>query len=216
MIRTVIFDMDGVIVDSEPVHFSIEQQMFKELGIKITFEKHASFVGTSSRNMWEQIANKFALAASPEELTSSEHERYMNFLNENPMIPVKGVVELIESLHADGFKLLIASSSSVQVINRILDKFRIQDYFSGIVSGTELEHSKPHPEIFLKTASLSGSRLDQCLVIEDSENGVIAAKAAGMKCIGYINPNSGPQNLGKADLVINSFQELRPETIRYV
>jgi HAD superfamily hydrolase (TIGR01509 family) len=216
MIRTVIFDMDGVIIDSEPVHFKVEQQMFKELGISISFEKHAGFVGTSSQNMWEQIVKEYSLEASPGELTSSEYERYIRFLNENPLLPVKGVIELIEDLHSAGLKLMVASSSPLHVINRVLEKFRIGSFFSGIVSGTELEHSKPHPEIFLKTASLSGSSPNQCLVIEDSENGVIAARAAGMKCIGYRNPNSGPQNLGSADLVVNSFLELRPEMIRYV
>jgi beta-phosphoglucomutase-like phosphatase (HAD superfamily) len=116
--------------------------------------------------------------------------------------------------HTSGFKLLLASSSPHIEIDTVLEKFKLVDYFSTRVSGTELPQSKPHPGIFIKAADLIKVAPSHCLVIEDAENGVIAAKAAGMKCTGFSNPNSGKQNLGMADKIISSFKELTVGLIR--
>jgi beta-phosphoglucomutase-like phosphatase (HAD superfamily) len=102
----------------------------------------------------------------------------------------------------------------MEVIETVLTKFNLSNYFMARVSGTELANSKPHPEIFVQSAKLANSAPRECLVIEDSQNGITSAKAAGMKCIGFANPNSGAQNLSKADWVVHSFDELNAEKIR--
>src|ERR1051326_3421053 len=215
MIQTVIFDMDGVIIDSEPVHFKIEKQIFEELKIAVSFEEHCSYVGTSSQNMWEMIIPKHGVPDQPEALVKKEHALYMNYLlNARDLHPIPGAEELIQELHKNNFKIIVASSSYREVIDIVLKKFNLSDYFMERVSGTELSHSKPHPEIFLRSAKLANSEPRECLVIEDSENGITAAKAAGMKCIGFLNPNSGVQNLNKADALIKSFSELNTDFIR--
>jgi HAD superfamily hydrolase (TIGR01509 family) len=217
MIRTVIFDMDGVIIDSEPIHFKMENEMFQELKINVPYEEHCSYVGTSSQNMWEIIARKYSLTIDVKQLVKKQHALYMAYLlNEKELRPIPGVVELIQGLYRDYFKLVLASSSYMEVIEVVLSKLNLSNYFIAKVSGTELANSKPHPEIFIQSAKLANSEAEECMVIEDSQNGITSAKAAGMKCIGFANPNSGVQDLGNADLVIHSFSELNAGTIRAI
>jgi HAD superfamily hydrolase (TIGR01509 family) len=215
MIQIVIFDLDGVIIDSEPVHFKLERQMFEELEIAVPFEEHNRYVGMSSENMWTTILNKHNLSFHPAELVQKKHSLYIDYLlNEKNLHPISGVSELIKELYKNNFKLLIASSSPAEVINAVLKKFDLSNYFIAAVSGTELTYSKPHPEIFLRAAKLANSEPETCVVIEDSQNGVTAAKVARMKCIGFLNPNSGAQDLTKADVIIKSFDELNVDFIK--
>jgi len=215
MIQTVIFDMDGVIIDSEPVYFKIDKEMFEELNIAVSFEEHSTYVGTSSQNMWDAIIKKHGIPGDPGKLMRKEYNLYMDYLvNANDLQPIDGVMELINGLHENNFKLILASSSRMEVIDIILKKFKLSDLFIAKVSGSELAHSKPHPEIFLRSAQLAGSEPKECIVIEDSKNGVAAAKAAGMKCIGFLNPSSGDQNLNDADRVIQSFKELNADLVK--
>ena len=215
MIQTVIFDMDGVIIDSEPVYFEIDKQMFEELNIAVSFEEHCSYVGTSSQNMWNAIITKHGISEQPAELMRKEYSLYLEHLaNAKDLQPIDGVVELIHELYKDNFKLVLASSSQMASIDIVLNKFKLDELFIAKVSGSELAHSKPHPEIFLRSARLIKSDPSECIVIEDSKNGVTAAKAAGMKCIGFLNPNSGNQDLKNADLVIHSFGELNADIVK--
>jgi len=215
MIQAVIFDLDGVIIDSEPIHFKLEQQMFDELKIAISFKEHCSFVGMSPQNMWETIVNKHNLTFSPDVLVRKKEVLYLEYLNkQDDVYPIPGVAALIRELYENNFKLIIASSSHTDIIRKVLAKFNFPGFFIAMVSGTELIHSKPHPEIFLKAAGIANCEPGKCLVIEDSENGVSAAKAAGMKCIGFLNPNSGEQNLNNADVIIKSFKELNSDFIK--
>ena len=215
MIQTVIFDMDGVIIDSEPVYFRIDKQMFEELNIAVSFEEHCTYVGTSSQNMWDAIIKKHRLPDHPGELMRKEYNLYMDYLvSAKNLQPIDGVMELINDLHDNNFKLILASSSRMETIDIILKRFKLSDLFIARVSGSELAHSKPHPEIFLRSAQLVRSEPKECIVIEDSRNGVAAAKAAGMKCIGFLNPSSGDQDLKTADMTIRSFKELNAGVIK--
>jgi beta-phosphoglucomutase family hydrolase len=214
MIKAVIFDLDGVIIDSEPVHFRLERQMLEELKIEVSSEEHNSYVGMSPENMWTAIITRHNVSFNPQDLIQKKHLLYIGHLvNEQNLYPIPGVAALIKKLHKNNFKLAIASSSHLEVIDAVLKKFDLSDDFTALVSGTELTHSKPHPEIFLRAAELVNSKPGECVVIEDSKNGVTAAKAAGMKCIGFANPNSGDQNLDSADVIIRSFEEINVDFI---
>lgn len=215
MIRAAIFDMDGVIIDSEPLHLNIEEDIFKKLGISITYEEHNTFIGTTSYYMWDKIRTNHNLTQSLEELVELDRNTYLDFLNNTlDLEPIKGVKELITDLHKNNIKLAVASSSPLNVIEKVLNLFHIRDYFDYIVTGDYVRKSKPEPDIFLYAAEKLDVDPKECVVIEDSHNGVLAAKKANMKCIGYKNPNSGNQDLSKADLTIDNFNNINGIFIR--
>lgn len=214
MIETVIFDLDGVIIDSEPIHFSIEKNLFRELGVGITDEDHYNFVGTSSINMWQKIKTIAPIEYSVDELINITEELYLKHIDEdNNMEPICGVKKLIIELYNNELQLIIASSSSRKIIDTVLNRFNLTSYFSFLVSGADLAHSKPDPEIFHVASKLSRTDPEKCLVIEDSENGVRAAKAAEMNCVAFRNPNSGNQDLSLADIVISDFESFNIDRI---
>jgi HAD superfamily hydrolase (TIGR01509 family) len=116
-------------------------------------------------------------------------------------------------LHAKGMQLILASSASKVTIDRVFKRFNLHPYFSHIVSGEDFPNSKPHPAIFEHAASLSIAPKENCIVIEDSTNGVLAAKSAGIFCVGYLSKNSKLQDLSLADFVVSHFDELNFEKI---
>jgi beta-phosphoglucomutase family hydrolase len=214
MLKAVIFDMDGVLIDSEPLHHHTNQKLFSELGFSLTDIEHSSFIGTTSHYMWNQLRDRFNLSLSIEELVKTDRSTYMEYLKSQENInPIDGVKNLIEDLCGKKIKLAVASSSPLDVINAVVDVFKFNNYFEKLVTGDDVKNSKPSPDIFLYAAKLLKVEPDECIVIEDSYNGVMAAKAAGMKCIGYRNPNSGNQDLSKADMIINSYEEISYEII---
>jgi HAD superfamily hydrolase (TIGR01509 family) len=123
------------------------------------------------------------------------------------------VEELIKELHQNGIQLILASSASKVTIDRVFRRFKLHDYFTHIVSGEDFPKSKPHPAIFEHAVTLSIAPKENCIVIEDSTNGVKAAKAAGIFCVGYNSIHSEAQDLSLADVVINHFKELGYEKV---
>jgi beta-phosphoglucomutase family hydrolase len=212
MTQCVIFDMDGVIIDSEPIHQECEKRIFSLLRITVSDEEHNALIGATDETMWSGLGKRHNLPLSVEEAIRLKKSIYLEYLmRETSVEPLPGVVQLIVNLNKHGFLLAVASSSPHEQIDFILKKFELKRYFYAIVSGEDVGAGKPHPEIFLKAADMLGVTSDSCVVIEDSHNGVTAAKRAGMKCIGFMNPNSGNQDLSKADKLIHSFRELSPK-----
>jgi len=214
MIQTVIFDMDGVIVDTEPVHRYAYFQHFSELKIEVSEELFTSFTGNSTRNVFQRVNSIFNLNADVEELILRKRAIFNDaFDHKEDLQLLEGVENLIRNLHVNGVELILASSASKVTIDRVFRRFGLHQYFSNIVSGEDFPKSKPHPAIFEFAASLSKAAKENCIVIEDSTNGVLAAKSAGIYCVGYNSIHSKLQDLSKADLIINHFNELDYEAI---
>lgn len=215
MLKAVIFDMDGVVIDSEMIHAKVESELFKKLGFSISDEEHDSFVGSTTRSMWEKLKEKFALEPSVDELVNTNKENYLDaLLSCRDMQPIPGVVELIKDLASNNVKLSLASSSSLKEIDIILGMFDIKESFHAITSGDEVDRSKPAPDIFLLAAERLGVSPKNCVVIEDASNGVAGAKAAGMKAVGYKAPNSRNQDLSGADIVVTNLLEVSYHTLK--
>jgi HAD superfamily hydrolase (TIGR01509 family) len=217
MIKTVILDMDGVIVDTEPVHHYAFRQHFEQLNIDVSPEMYASFTGNSTRNVFQKLKNHFQLSQDIEELIDTKRQLFNDaFDKKEDLFLLDGVENLIKELHANGMQLILASSSAKVTINRIFTRFNLHQYFTHIVSGEDFENSKPDPAIFVHAAFLSETLKENCIVIEDSTNGIKAAKAAGIYCIGYDSPNSKLQDYSLADEVISDFTDLNFEKIRSI
>jgi HAD superfamily hydrolase (TIGR01509 family) len=214
MIRCVIFDMDGVIFDSEPIHNLCEKQIFRILGITLSDKEHNQFIGKPDKDMWTSIVETYGLSNNVDEIIQLKTLLYLKYLKSSDNLkPIPGVSVLMEDLIIHNVILALASSSPHEQIAYILNLFNIYPFFHSITSGEDVRYGKPHPEIFLRASESAGVDPRECLVIEDSQHGVAAAKKANMKCIGFLNPNSGQQDLSKADRVIHSFDELSAKII---
>lgn len=209
MLKAVLFDMDGVIVDTEPLHRKAYFKMFEEVNIEVSLPMYDSFTGQATLPICRTLCQHFNLSESPEHLVSikRKHFKYL-FENDSELALLDGVRELIQDYYNNGLTLVLASSASMPNINRIFERFDLNQYFKAKISGADLKASKPHPEIFLKAAELAEEHTDNCMVIEDSTNGIAAAKAANIYCVGFKSPHSTNQDYSKADRVISSFDEI--------
>ncbi|MFW5787067.1 MAG: HAD family hydrolase [Bacillota bacterium] len=209
IIEAVIFDMDGVIIDSEPLHYEVNQEIFEELKINIDKKEYSRYIGVSNTEMWKDIIKRYKLNYSLKELVEIQKQKNLQHLKQGKLNTVPGVNKLIKNLHNRNIKLALASSSPPELIETALKLFNLGKYFSVIESGENVKNGKPEPDIFLKTASLLNINKNNIIIIEDSHNGVLAANKAGIKCVGFKNENSGNQDLSKADFIIDNFDQFR-------
>ncbi len=215
MIKTVIFDMDGVIVDTEPVHRYAYYLQFSELNIEVPEEMYTTFTGFSTRNTFQTLKSYFPTVEQEVEDLIQRKRTIFNeaFDTKEDLHLLDGVENLIKDLYNSGMQLILASSASKVTIDRVFTRFNLHQYFTHIVSGEDFPQSKPNPAIFVHAASLSVAPKEECVIIEDSTNGIKAAKGAGIYCIGYNSEHSHLQDLSEADLVIEHFNELNAEKI---
>ncbi len=211
MVKALIFDLDGVIVDTAHYHYLAWKRLAQELGFDLTLDQNELLKGVSRMRSLDIILDLGGI-----KLSDSEKERIANKKNSwfveyvNGMKPEEifpGVKELLRSIRAKGLKVALASSSkNAPAVIRLLN---IQNEFDTVVDGNMIIHSKPDPEIFLLAAKKLGIEPASCVVFEDAEAGVEAALAAGMKCVGI----GSTLQLGKANLVIAKTGDFNLQTL---
>ena len=209
-IKCVIFDMDGVIIDSEEIHKKAYYETFTSIGVNVSDDLYKTFTGSSTINAFQKLVAHFKLDLDPEALVLDKRKRYVNFFENDPKLHlVKGVEELVKHCYDKGLTLVLASSSAMVNIDRVFNRFNLNQYFTAKISGADLTESKPNPEIFEKAAVLGKTPKENCIVIEDSDNGVKAANDAGIFVVGFKNPMAEDQTLKNADFIINNFKRLK-------
>jgi beta-phosphoglucomutase len=216
-VKAIIFDMDGVLVNTEPHHLIIEKQLFADLGLTISEEEHSSYLGKSSLQMWKEICLKHKLALNPEDLAqknSDEILRYFSSPDKIDLIP--GVENFLDKIFRRGIPMALASSSDLRTIDLFLSKTGLEKYFLHKVSTEIVGKSKPEPDVYLFTSWLLSIAPGDCLVIEDSPNGIIAAKSAGMYCIAYKADEHKETDHTKADDSFGDFSYLPEVLSKYI
>lgn len=209
MIKAVLFDMDGVIIDSELMHKQIELDMLKSFGANVERRDIETMAGTTTKEFWQTMKDRYNLSFAVDEVVKVKRAKYFEELCATKDIgPIEGIPELLQRLKDNKLKIALASSSPLNVIEKVVTEFKIREYFDVLVTGDYVERGKPAPDIFIYAAKEIGVNPEECVVIEDSGNGVRAAKAAGMKCIAFKNPNSGHQDISSADKAIDRFDEI--------
>ena len=209
MLKAVLFDMDGVIVDTEPLHHKAYLMMFEEVGIDVSKERYHGFTGQSTRGICEQLCIHFNLKQQPEALARIKRNNFTKlFFEDEDLQLIEGVSKLISQYYNNGLTLVLASSASMITIKNITKRFDLDCYFKDKLSGANLKASKPHPEIFINAAKAANAQPNECIVIEDSTNGILAAKRAGIYCIAYKSVNSKNQDYSQADKVITNYKEI--------
>ncbi|MCK3682810.1 HAD family phosphatase [Maribellus sp. YY47] len=208
--RAVIFDMDGVLVDSEPYHIEIENRMFSKMKLDISDEEHATYMGTATDVMWRQIIEKRNLSLDAEEMTRLTNREGVPFFSGlDKLDPMPGLIRLLDFLKSKSVPMAVASSSDPETVKIIIEKSGLRKYFKHTISSGTVGKSKPSPDVFLHVAKLLDVEPEDCLVIEDSKNGIRAAKSAGMYCVAYSGAATRSQDQSEADLVIDDFEKLK-------
>ncbi|RUA06733.1 MAG: hexitol phosphatase HxpB [Flavobacteriia bacterium] len=208
-IKAVIYDMDGVLIDSEPLWIQSEIEIFAGLGIPLTHEMCAKHMGLRTEEVVELwYENMPWQGKSKEEVTHDILKRVTQLILTKG-VPLEGVEDSIKHFKTLGLKVALASSSAKSLINAVLKKLNLTGVFEVANSAEHLEYGKPHPEIFIKTAKDLGVKPGECLVIEDSFNGVLAAKAAKMKVIAIPDKeHRNDKGFVIADHILNSLREI--------
>ena len=206
--KAMLFDMDGVLVDSEPVHFAGRHATLARYGIKTTDEELANYTGILSEEFLTSISKKRGVDIPIAEACKFIDIDFKNILDSYDLKPIDGIPELLQALQSKNIPTAIASSSSPELIETFVTRLDIKKYFKSFVSGRQVEKSKPAPDIYIAAAKAVGALPTDCVVLEDSHSGIVAGHAAHCYCIGFRSPHSGNQDLTLANEIVHSIRDI--------
>jgi HAD superfamily hydrolase (TIGR01509 family) len=207
-VDAIIFDMDGVLVDSEPLGLLAMRRVMARQGVAYTDADNDEFVGRTTLEECRILRARHRLEADPHDLTREYVDILVELIREQPR-PLPGVPAVLESLHAAGYRMALASSADPSVIAENVNALSLGRFFEAIVSGTQVPRGKPAPGVFIETARRLLLSPERCLVVEDSRNGLLAAKAAGMACAVIPCASTRHQDFREADYCLQALWDLR-------
>lgn len=214
MLKAVLFDLDGVLIETEQETFRFYQKYLKERGIFLKDEDFRYKAGRKSKYFWNDVLTiEQQKKIDVKKLTQLKRETF----NTDPDRYVKkmlGGKELLFLLKNKGFRLALVSQNESRMIETMLHWLGIRDYFEVILSIDEITHLKPHPEIYLLAVQKLGLKPAECVVIEDSKDGVGSAKNARMKCIGILHPYTPQGALDAADIIVKNLSDITIDLLR--
>ena len=213
MIKAVIFDMDGVMIDSEPLWEKAERILLGKRGIDYTPDYRDKIVGLNQNDSGALLIETFNLDESVVDIIN-ERVKILTGIYEKELKTVEGLLPLLDEIKEQGIPLAVASSSPMRLIKFVLNMFSLNDYFDVLVSGECIENGKPHPDIYLEAARQLGVEPSECLAIEDSINGVLSAKSAGMVCIAVPDKRLTPDKFANADKIVDRLENINLSLIQ--
>ena len=205
----ILWDLDGVLVDSGEYHYAAWKQTFDELGVRFSEEQFRMTFGMNNTGILGMIYGKKLLLEREQQISERKESLFREAVKGNALL-LPGVENALKNFTAWNMKQAIASSAPPKNIEVLVQELQIGNYFDAIVSGYDIP-GKPDPAVFLKAAQQLGIGPEHCIVIEDAVAGVEAAKSAGMKCIAVTTTNT-VESLSKADLILDSLAELRKDS----
>jgi len=206
MIKAVIFDMDGLMIDSEPFHIDAYDKALLDFKYRLSEAEKIKYVGISDHDICVDLVSRLKLPCSPQELVAKKTTEYKKILN-NKLIAQPGLHNLLSTIYGK-YKLAVASSSHKDEIEIVLNRLKVKKMFDAIVSATQVKNGKPQPDIFLYAASRIDVTPASCLVLEDAISGVRAAKAAGMICYAIPSKETAHLNFNIADRRLDSLVDV--------
>ena len=212
--KGIIFDMDGVLVNTEPLHFRCWQEVLKEDGITLDYEIYKPCIGSTREVFRQLMVDAYGdIFEDYPTMNRRMEEKKKEIVEKEGFPQCEGIREVLEKLHQEGYLLAVGSSSPEDVIQKVLKDLDLAQYFSAFISGENMAHPKPAPDTFLAAAEALLLDPSACMVVEDSTNGGKAATAAGMSCVWFHNPDSGDQQIPDAVLEISSWDPSSAEKI---
>ncbi|MFQ3549382.1 MAG: HAD-IA family hydrolase [Armatimonadota bacterium] len=210
MVKGIVFDMDGVLVDSEKYICKAAMMMFAERGVEVKAEDFLPFVGAGEDRYVGGVAEKYNLDWDIQEIKARTYQIYGEIVHNN-LEPLPGVLTFIKKAREKGLKLAVATSADKIKMETNLREIGISaDTFDAVVNGLDVVNKKPNPEIFLKAIEKLGLKPEECLVVEDAVNGVKAAKSAGAKCLALMTSFT-KEELNGADWFANTLADAPDE-----
>lgn len=206
MLKGIIFDMDGVLINTEPMHYKIWKETFRRRGVNVEYDHYKECIGSTAAYLMDLIYKYYQVDFREDFSIRQEMMNVKNeIINKEGFPQIEGVPEMLRRLRKSGFTMAVASSSPQYYIEQAMKAMKVEKCFDLLFSGERVENPKPAPDVFLAAAERIGLKPEECLVVEDSTNGCRAAKAAGMVCLGYKNPDSGNQDLEIADCIVEDY-----------
>ena len=207
MMNAVIFDMDGVLVNTEPMHYRCWKKVFGDEGIALEYDIYKACIGSTMTFLLQLIREHYGKTFPDKQVIfdrmAAEKDR---LIREEGYPKLPSLEQVVRRLHEEGYLLAVASSSPMHHIDQAVEELGLADSFAVKVSGENVQHPKPAPDTFLIAAEKLEVSPEDCLVVEDSTNGGKAAAAAGMECVWFHNPDSGDQSIPQAVLELTSWE----------
>ena len=216
MIKAVIYDVDGTMVNSEPIHVAAWDKALQQYGTalsRLSEEFQATMAGKKPIVIAEGMIKELNLLITPEQLLEKKSALFIEAAKTS-LEPMPGVVESIHRLSMAGYRLASGTSLDRDYLDFILNKLKVTNLFEVIVTGDQIKNGKPHPETYLTVCERLNLEPKECIVIEDAQSGIQAAKAADAWCLAIKNADAVTQNTSEADLALNSLHEITHELIQ--
>lgn len=204
--RAVVFDLDGVLWDGEPLYYAAFNVVLEPLGHHLPEDEYEQIIGQSVEAAWQWVLDRFGITESPASFYRKYDEAVLRMLEE-PVEPLPGVRDLIAELKRRNIRLAVASASLRQWVDATLNGISLADEFETTVSASEVQHAKPAPDLYATAAERLGIPASECLAIEDTRAGIASAKAAGMFAVQVRASSTALPPIPEADLVIEDYSQ---------